>query len=251
MPREVRTRRWNDPGRPGDGTRVLICRYRPRGVTRMDETWDVWWKDLSPSVALHAACYGKGETPIDDAEYRRRFLVEMAVDPARSQLRLLIDRVHGGEAVTLLCSSACTDEARCHRTLVRELAVAGTEPVTRLDEATARESTARLTTTGRRSGAPRSTPVWFVASPTARDVVFVLARTEDRPGWLQNLVAEPRVELEIAGRCLLGIARVLHDDGGEATVARRLVQQKYRHQQPVEAWPAHTAVIAVTLFAEI
>jgi len=27
--------------------------------------------------------------------------------------------------VTLLCSSACTDEARCHRTILRELLLAG------------------------------------------------------------------------------------------------------------------------------
>ncbi|HEV7734502.1 MAG TPA: nitroreductase family deazaflavin-dependent oxidoreductase [Candidatus Binatia bacterium] len=249
MPGEVRTRRWNDPARPGDGVRVLICRYRPRGVARADETWDVWWKDLSPSVALHAAYYGKDETPIGAAEYRRRFLVEMAVEPARSQLRLLVDRVHGGESVTLLCSSACTDAAHCHRTLVRELAVAGTEPVTRLDEATAREPTAHLTTTGRRSGVPRQIPMWFAASPTARDVVFLLVRNAGPAGWVANLAAEPRVELEIGGRCFAGIARVLGDDG-EAIVARRLVQQKYRHRQAPEAWPADARAVAVTLFAE-
>jgi hypothetical protein len=33
----------------------------------------------------------------------------------------LAARARGGETVTLLCSSACVDPARCHRTLLKEL----------------------------------------------------------------------------------------------------------------------------------
>lgn len=115
------TGRWNDPERPGAGTRILVCRYRPRGVRKQDETWDEWWKELGPSAALHAAVYGKGQPAIDFAEYRRRFLAEMAADPGRYCLRALADRIAAGESVTLLCSSACVDEARCHRSILREL----------------------------------------------------------------------------------------------------------------------------------
>lgn len=118
---EVKTRRWNDPALPGDGMRLLVCRYRPRALRKADETWDEWWKDLGPSPALHAAYYGKNQLPIGHAEYRRRYLAEMAHEPGRSLLRALADRVAAGETITLLCSSACTDEARCHRTILREL----------------------------------------------------------------------------------------------------------------------------------
>ena len=31
------------------------------------------------------------------------------------------ERVARGETLTLLCSSACTDPARCHRTIVKQL----------------------------------------------------------------------------------------------------------------------------------
>ena len=118
----VRTRRWNDPAEPGDGTRILVCRYRPRGVRRADETWDEWWKELGPSAALHAAAYGKGGQPaIDFDEYRRRFLDEMSVDPGRFHLRALAARVQAGETLTLLCSSACVDEARCHRSILKQI----------------------------------------------------------------------------------------------------------------------------------
>ena len=121
---EVRTARWNDSPTPGGGTRILVCRYRPRGVSKRDETWDEWCKELGPSPALHAAVYGKGQPAIGFAEYRRRFLAELAVDPARYHLRALADRVAAGESVTLLCSSACTDEARCHRSILRDLMTA-------------------------------------------------------------------------------------------------------------------------------
>ena len=126
MAGEIRTRRWNDPALPGDGTRILVTRYRPRGVRREDERWDEWWKDLGPSAGLHAAAYGKeGRPPIDFAEYRRRYLEEIAVDPGRFHLQALRNRFVAGETITLLCSSACTDETRCHRTVLRDLVLRG------------------------------------------------------------------------------------------------------------------------------
>jgi uncharacterized protein YeaO (DUF488 family) len=121
----IHTRRWNDPGRAGEGVRILVCRYRPRGVRREDETWDEWWKELGPSPELHAAFYGKGQPAIGLAEYRRRYLAELAVDPGRFHLTALIRRVAAGERLVLLCSSACVDEGRCHRSILRELVMAG------------------------------------------------------------------------------------------------------------------------------
>ena len=128
----LRTRRWNDPALPDDGTRILVTRYRPRGVRTCDETWTEWWKELAPSVELHAAVYGKGQPPIERDVYARRYLEEIARD-ARAQYVLsgLVSRIRDGEDVTLVCSSACIDESRCHRTLLRALIVgslAATKP---------------------------------------------------------------------------------------------------------------------------
>ncbi len=127
MEGRVRTRRWDDPKQPGEGTRILVCRFRPRALKKQDETWDEWWRELGPSEELHAAAYGKGQDAIAFDEYRRRYLAEMDENPARARVRELRQRIAGGERVTLLCSSACTDEARCHRTILRELLLAGAD----------------------------------------------------------------------------------------------------------------------------
>jgi uncharacterized protein YeaO (DUF488 family) len=119
---KVRTRRWNDPGRRGDGLRILICRYRPRALPKSDETWDLWWKHLGPSTELHGDYYGKhGREPISWEEYRKRYLREMQGPEQQESIELLAEKVAAGKTISLLCSSACTDETHCHRTLLRGL----------------------------------------------------------------------------------------------------------------------------------
>ena len=116
----LHTKRWDDPIGDADGLRVLVCRYRPRGVRKEDERWDIWAPDLGPSRALHAARYGKSGAPIAWPEYEVRYLEEMKRAPplARALIRELHERLRRGEPITLLCSSACVDPACCHRTLL-------------------------------------------------------------------------------------------------------------------------------------
>jgi uncharacterized protein YeaO (DUF488 family) len=115
----IKTKRWCDPVEPEDGFRVLVARYRPRGVSREQETWAGWLPQLGPSKALHAAYYGKSGEPISWEEYARRYLQEM--EEQTFWVRSLARQHAEGQCVTLLCSSACTDESRCHRTLLRGL----------------------------------------------------------------------------------------------------------------------------------
>ena len=115
----LKTKRWNDSTDPDDGLRVLVCRYRPRGIRKEDETWDVWYPQLGPTKELHGAVYSETSSKIPWPAYRRRYL-----DQQRANARLigeLADRVRAGETITLLCSSACVRESRCHRSLLREL----------------------------------------------------------------------------------------------------------------------------------
>jgi uncharacterized protein YeaO (DUF488 family) len=115
----IKTKRWCDKAEKGDGYRLLICRYRPRGVRKEDETWDGWCTELAPSRELHADYYGKHGTPITWEEYRKRYLDEMkGQDELIDELSKLAAE---GKTITLLCSSACTDETHCHRTLLKQL----------------------------------------------------------------------------------------------------------------------------------
>jgi uncharacterized protein YeaO (DUF488 family) len=115
----LKTKRWNDPKERDDGYRLLICRYRPRGVRKADETWNAWCSELGPSRKLHADFYGKNGPPIGWDEYRRRYLEEM--ESQKELIAELADLVAGGAQITLLCSSACTDASHCHRTLLGQL----------------------------------------------------------------------------------------------------------------------------------
>jgi uncharacterized protein YeaO (DUF488 family) len=115
----IKTKRWCDPAEPDDGLRVLVARYRPRGVTRAEETWQGFLPQLGPSKALHAAYYGKTGDAIGWDAYRERYLAEMKGQSLF--IRGLAEHVRAGNRLTLLCSSACTDERHCHRTLLRGL----------------------------------------------------------------------------------------------------------------------------------
>lgn len=121
----INTKRWCDKKRRGDGFRLLICRYRPRAVRKEDETWDTWCSDLGPSKELHADYYGKRGPPISWETYRQRYLDEMKRQ--EELIDELAQLVKEGKTITLLCSSACTDESHCHRTLLKELILARVE----------------------------------------------------------------------------------------------------------------------------
>src|SRR5262245_45945418 len=119
---DISTARWNDPRWSG-GRRVLVTRYWPRGLRKGEEDWDEWIADAGPSRELLAAYHGKRGAPIGWDELRRRYLKEMAGRPeVLARLRALAGR----GPLVLLCSSACLDPARCHRTLLEGLLKAGT-----------------------------------------------------------------------------------------------------------------------------
>jgi uncharacterized protein YeaO (DUF488 family) len=118
----VRTKRWNDPAESDDGFRLLVCRIRPRGVAKARESWDACWPELGPSRELLDAFHGKGgAAPLPWDQYVPRYLEEMRAPGAVWRVRALAQRAAAGETVTLLCSSACIDPARCHRTLLQRL----------------------------------------------------------------------------------------------------------------------------------
>jgi deazaflavin-dependent oxidoreductase (nitroreductase family) len=64
-----------------------------------------------------------------------------------------------------------------------------------------------LTTTGRRSGRPRSTTLAYVRTGMAYAVGGLNLGSDDDPAWALNLRAEPRAVIEVGGRSVRVQAR--------------------------------------------
>jgi uncharacterized protein YeaO (DUF488 family) len=115
----IKTKRWNDPVDPDDGFRLLICRYRPRGVAKADETWNAWDPGFGPSKTLHRSKFPKTGSPISWPEYLAKYRQEQKGN--KEKIAALATRAKSGETITLLCTSNCTRESRCHRSILRDL----------------------------------------------------------------------------------------------------------------------------------
>jgi deazaflavin-dependent oxidoreductase (nitroreductase family) len=115
-----------------------------------------------------------------------------------------------------------------------------------VDDRSAAEKLCYLTTVGRRTGEPRRIEIWFAAAPAPSTTIYLLAGARDRAGWVRNLVANPRVGVELAGRTFAGVSRVL-EPGPEDALARRLVYEKYRNDDDLEEWRETALPVAIDL----
>ena len=76
----VRVRRVYETPTTDDGTRVLVDRLWPRGLTKQKAHLDEWCKEIGPSTALRA---WYAHDPDRFAEFSRRYLEELE-DPERA-----------------------------------------------------------------------------------------------------------------------------------------------------------------------
>lgn len=100
---------------PSDGTRVLVERLWPRGLSKERAQVHLWLKDIAPSHELRR---WYGHDPAKFAEFRRRYEAELDDEPARSalaELRELATHQH----VTLVF--AAHDAALSNATVLRDL----------------------------------------------------------------------------------------------------------------------------------
>src|SRR5688572_31019135 len=61
-------------------------------------------------------------------------------------------------------------------------------------------STLLLTTTGRKSGRPIAVPLFYAAEGDRLYIVASFGGNDEPPGWYRNLLANPAVEVERAGK---------------------------------------------------
>jgi uncharacterized protein YeaO (DUF488 family) len=107
-----------------EGLRIGTVRRPPRGVPKSafasGDWYDVWYPMLAPSAALVEKALG-ATTDKAWAAFVRAYRGEMAKPDARRTLDLLAAMSHHG-SFSLGCY--CEDEARCHRSVLRELLAA-------------------------------------------------------------------------------------------------------------------------------
>ena len=81
-------KRIYEPRAAQDGTRVLVERLWPRGVSKQDPRIDQWLKEIAPSPELRAWF---GHEPARWAEFQRRYRAELAGNAeAVARLRALL-----------------------------------------------------------------------------------------------------------------------------------------------------------------
>ena len=72
----IQLKRAYDPPSKSDGTRILIDRLWPRGLTKAKAKIDLWLKEIAPSTELRKWFHREVEGA-DWKEFRRRYLSEL------------------------------------------------------------------------------------------------------------------------------------------------------------------------------
>lgn len=103
-PLTIAVKRIHEPAGPGDGTRFLVDRLWPRGVSKEKAALAAWLKPLSPSDSLRKQFHG--ETADSDeawAEFRLHYFAELDAGGEEMKAALLtLDAAASAGPVTLL-----------------------------------------------------------------------------------------------------------------------------------------------------
>src|SRR5215471_3022753 len=97
----VQVRRAYEEPRPQDGTRVLVDRLWPRGLTKAKAALDEWCKNVAPSDELRK---WYGHDPDRFAEFSRRYRKELK-DPEHAEAVGHLRDLASHHALTLLTAT--------------------------------------------------------------------------------------------------------------------------------------------------
>jgi uncharacterized protein YeaO (DUF488 family) len=99
--RKVLVRRVYEEPERGDGTRVLVDRIWPRGLTKAKAALDEWCKDVAPSAELRR-WYSHDPERFED--FGRRYQAELK-DPRRAEALTHLRGLAEGQQLTLLTAT--------------------------------------------------------------------------------------------------------------------------------------------------
>ena len=118
----IRVVRLGEPRAPGEGIRLGTVRRPPRGVRKEDfarrDYFDVWLPDVAPSSELVSWALSEPFTPKRWSRYEKAYRAEMKKPPAQRLIALLAAL---SQQTDFSIGCYCEDEARCHRSILREL----------------------------------------------------------------------------------------------------------------------------------
>jgi uncharacterized protein YeaO (DUF488 family) len=99
-----------------DGTRVLVDRLWPRGLTKARADVDEWLRDLAPSDELRRWYHAR---PDQWPNFRKKYLKELSLAEAEDALRQLYQLAHKRKRLTLLFASK--NETHNNAVVLKEL----------------------------------------------------------------------------------------------------------------------------------
>jgi len=110
----VKTKSVYDPAEELDGERILVSRYRPRGISKERLLESAWLRSVAPSPELLRA-WKAGS--ISWEEYVSRYHEEMSAH--KKEIEELAEKARAG-TITLLCFKREGNPC-CHRHLLKRL----------------------------------------------------------------------------------------------------------------------------------
>jgi uncharacterized protein YeaO (DUF488 family) len=122
----VRIVRLGSPRQPGEGLRLGTVRRPPRGVPKAEfasrDFYDVWLPTLAPSEALLKTA--QAAVAAGDERSWKAFVRRYRSEMKSPDVRALLDTLAAlSQRTDFAVGCYCADEARCHRSVLRELLV--------------------------------------------------------------------------------------------------------------------------------
>lgn len=106
---DVHVRRVYEEPSPQDGTRVLVDRVWPRGLSKDKAHLDEWVKDVAPSTDLRR---WYGHDPDRFAEFAERYRRELRSDDEAAHALAHLRDLAGGGRLTLLTATKDVDHSQ-------------------------------------------------------------------------------------------------------------------------------------------
>ena len=120
---KLTTYRFGSPRRRGEGLRVGVTRYLPRGVRKTEYArgnyFDVWYPVLAPSRELLQWLRSQPDLTAAWSKFSQRYRREVLGNPDSRHTLQLMAALAQRTPITIGCY--CADESHCHRSLLKQL----------------------------------------------------------------------------------------------------------------------------------